>query len=368
MMHKKRGWIWLFTIVMGIIILCSSSKSKIVMAQEEQPNETTIIETTSEVMESTPELSSWEEPQRSLEELLDLEKSRVAATGVNRRAPFYVAFQLKTEFSDWVVTALNYQSTIQPSESFLVEMNMQQPGLYIGERVTTDEMVAGEWKLREVWVMSPRRVVLCITPTSQEEIFSRFDFSLVENPIIEETSTEEGSLVERPEAGGLPSEPVSSNPTSAIDPLPVASEAQPVASEAQPIAPETAPIASQVSEAIPSIPPETIGNVPAPEQTIPVEVSAMEQQQVEVAALKDSEVASSEQSLMSSESLQETKQSKEETKKTRETTAEWEESEQESLENTETESNVQNEWSFLILIIIFAGAGIVLIYIQNKKQ
>lgn len=361
MMHKKRGWIWLFAIVMGIIILCSSSKSKIVMAQEEQPNETAIIETTSEVMESTPELSSWEEPQRSLEELLDLEKSRVAATGVNRRAPFYVAFQLKTEFSDWVVTALNYQSTIQPSESFLVDMNMQQPGLYIGERVTTDEMVAGEWKLREVWVMSPRRVVLCITPTSQEEIFSRFDFSLVENPIIEETSTEEGSLVERPEAGGLPSEPVSSNPTSAIDPLPVASEAQP-------IAPETAPIASQVSEAIPSIPSETIGNVPAPEQTIPVEVSAMEQQQVEVAALKDSEVASSEQSLMSSESLQETKQSKEETKKTTETTAEWEESEQESLENTETESNVQNEWSFLILIIIFAGAGIVLIYIQNKKQ
>lgn len=346
-MHKKREWIWLFAVVMGVILLFSSSNNKIVMAQEEQ---STLI------TDSAPELSSWEEPQRSLEELLDLEKSRVAATGVNRRAPFYVAFQLKSECSDWVVTALNYQSAIQPSENFLVDMNMQQTGLYIGERVTTDEMMAGQWNLQEVWVMSPRRVVLCITRTSQEEIFSRFDFSLVENETREETETgtEQGSLVERPELGSDPSV----NSTAATDPLPVATDSQP-------IIPETAPVASQVPAPVSS---ESPNNVPAPEQTLPVEEPAVEQNQVAVAVLEHSEGSSLAQALPSSELTKETQQSETETEKETNEQITEEESEQESLENTETESNTQSGWSFFVLVVIFAGAGIVLIYIQNRKQ
>lgn len=361
-MHKKREWIWLFAVVMGVILLFSSSNNKIVMAQEEQ---STLI------TDSAPELSSWEEPQRSLEELLDLEKSRVAATGVNRRAPFYVAFQLKSECSDWVVTALNYQSAIQPSENFLVDMNMQQTGLYIGERVTTDEMMAGQWNLQEVWVMSPRRVVLCITRASQEEIFSRFDFSLVENETREETETgtEQGSLVERPELGSDPSV----NSTAATDPLPVATDSLPVTAETQPIVPESASAASQIPESAPVAsqvpePAPSINNVPAPEQTLPVEEPAVEQNQVAVAVLEHSEDSILAQALPSSELEKETQQSKTETEKETNEQITEEESEQESLENTETESNNQSGWSFFVLVVIFAGAGIVLIYIQNRKQ
>ena len=357
MMHKKKEWICLFIIIMAVILVCSSTKSKVVMAQVEPSGETAVMQPTSEGMESTsggleptsegtestPELSTWEEPQRSLEEVFDLEKSRVAATGVNRRAPFYIALQLKEEFCDWVVTALNYQSTIQPSESFFVDMNMQQPGLYIGERVTPDERAAGQWKLQEVGVMRPRRVVFCISRTSQEEAFSKFDFSLVENPVVQETGTEEGSQ---------PSQPV--NPTSAADPLPAASQpavpAQTVASQE---------IASQAENPVLVL-----------QQTMPAEVTSMEQHQVQI-AVENSEAAKSAQILAAAKPSQETKQSEleteeETTESEKQSTKQWKE--QESLENTEAKTNVQNEWSFWVLIVVFAGAGIVLIYIQNRKQ
>lgn len=365
-MHKKKEWICLFIIIMAVILVCSSTKSKVVMAQVEPSGETAVMQPTSEGMESTsggleptsegtestPELSTWEEPQRSLEEVFDLEKSRVAATGVNRRAPFYIALQLKEEFCDWVVTALNYQSTIQPSESFLVDMNMQQPGLYIGERVTTDEMAAGQWKLQEVWVMSPRRVVFCISRTSQEEAFSKFDFSLVENPVVQETGTEEGSLVERPEAGSQPSQPV--NPTSAADPLPAAS---------QPAVPAQTVASQEISS-------QAENPVLVSQQTMPAEVTSMEQHQVQI-AVENSEAAKSAQILAAAKPSQETKQSEleteeETTESEKQSTKQWKE--QESLENTEAKTNVQNEWSFWVLIVVFAGAGIVLIYIQNRKQ
>ena len=178
-------------IIVGIICLSLICGKKEVLAGQEAL-----------MMSMTPELSTIEEPQRSLSELLDLEHSRIASTGVNSKAPVYVTFQLKEAFLDWTVNALNYQNMSQPSEYFLVDMNKKQEGNYVGERATTDAMPQGEWKLSEVWVMSPRRVVLCILRSEQEEeAFGKFDFTLMKEAIIE-TGTEQGSLVERPEEQG----------------------------------------------------------------------------------------------------------------------------------------------------------------------
>ena len=96
----------------------------------------------------------------------------------------------------------------------------------------------------------------------------------------------------------------------------------------------------------------------------------MEQHQVQI-AVENSEAAKSAQILAAAKPSQETKQSEVETEEEtteseKQSTKQWKE--QESLENTEAKTNVQNEWSFWVLIVVFAGAGIVLIYIQNRKQ
>ena len=50
MMHKKKEWICLFIIIMAVILVCSSTKSKVVMAQVEPSGETAVMQPTSEGM------------------------------------------------------------------------------------------------------------------------------------------------------------------------------------------------------------------------------------------------------------------------------------------------------------------------------
>ncbi|MCI6676297.1 MAG: hypothetical protein MSG78_05270 [Clostridiales bacterium] len=176
----------------GPVRASEEAVSMIQTQQEITPTEEIIDDIS--VLQADTNVSVPEEPQKTIEQILDLDQSRIASTGVNCKAPVYMTLQLRDEYMNWNITVLVYESVSQPSQKIFIEPNMKQRGNYEAEYITTDAMVSGQWKLMEVWVMSPTRVVQCIG--REESQFPKFDFVLVK-PVIVEEGTEQGSLVEK---------------------------------------------------------------------------------------------------------------------------------------------------------------------------
>lgn len=176
----------------GPVRASEEAVSMIQTQQEITPTEEIIDDIS--VLQTDTNVSVPEESQKTIEQILDLDQSRIASTGVNCKAPVYMTLQLRDEYMNWNITVLVYESVAQPSQKIFIEPNMKQRGNYEAEYITTDAMVSGQWKLMEVWVMNPTRVVQCIG--REESQFSKFDFVLVK-PVIVEEGTEQGSLVEK---------------------------------------------------------------------------------------------------------------------------------------------------------------------------